>query len=159
MARRRRKARIHMPASISGIAIGRKSYGKGTEVLARPPAANTDKLVESSKQARAVCCCPKGRIGIAAEPNYRPCPRCTVERVASCITPQNAAGLFRYCPRESLIDAHEAVLDECLNIVIAEIRSGGSARIKHTAIVSECATYGSIVNAILSSLSGNYELS
>lgn len=109
-----------MPAGVAGIFGVREAHRKAAEVRARTPATVPDKLVEGCVERRRVHRFPKRLLSVMAEPDNRPRPRFPVAGIASGVAPENGAAFRRKALREGIIQPDKPVLDELVQLRVAE---------------------------------------
>ena len=109
-----------MPAGIAGIMRARKPHGEGAEVGSRPPASLSDELVEGGMKQWTVDGFPEGFVAVIAEADDWLCPGRGLLGIAGQIAPQDGTTLLGKLARKSTIDPDEAVLNELLDLRVAE---------------------------------------
>src|SRR6185312_16920069 len=109
-----------MPAGITGIAGMRKAHRKGAKAGARTPAPAADELVEGGIERRRIDRLPKWLLAVLQKPDDGSGPGCGIIGIARKVAPHDRAALVGEVPRKGIIDADKAVLDELLDLRVAQ---------------------------------------
>ena len=135
-----RETEIDMPTGVAGIVRARKSHRESAEVGSRPPASLSDELVEGGMKQRTVDGFPEGFVAVVAEADDWLCPGRRLLGIAGQVVPQNGAALFGKFARKGVIYPDEAVLNELLDLRVAERARWFAGRHENPLIAGQTAT-------------------
>src|SRR5690606_11125657 len=113
------EARVDVPAGVAGILLAREADDGEAEAAARLPASGADQRVERRVQRRGVRSAPERLVDAIREPHDGPRPgRGLRTRAAEAleVAPEQRAALLRQRARDRVVEPHEAVRDEALDL-------------------------------------------
>ena len=110
------EADVDMPAAIAGVLGRGKADRERAEAVPTEPASGSHERVEGGVDRRRVHRFAEGRRALLANANDGPRPGRRVALGAPGGFPQHAKSLGGNVTREGLVDAHEAVVEEALEV-------------------------------------------
>src|SRR5882757_4291704 len=130
------KADVDVPAGIAGIVRAWKPHRKGPEILPRLPASPADELVEGRMEPGAVHGALEWLIAVTAKPDDRPGPRGGIAGIARQVAPQHGAAFVRKRAWKGALDFDKSVLNELLDLRVAEGARGVLFVGRHEILIS-----------------------
>src|SRR5262249_8045195 len=109
-----------MPTGIARILRTWETHRKAAYHFAGMPASLSDELVESRVEHGRIRSPPERLLPVVAKPDNRPRPCRRIIGIARQVAPQDGATFLRKRTGKGLLDPHEAVLDELLDLRIAQ---------------------------------------
>jgi hypothetical protein len=113
-----------MPPGIAGIVRMRKTHREGAKTVTRTPTPPADDLIEGGMERGRIDGFPERLLSIARKANDGPDPGCRVIAIARQIAPHDLTGLIGEFSGESPVDPDKAVLNELLDLRVAERARG-----------------------------------
>lgn len=125
------KALVDVPAGITRVVGMRKAYRKAPDTAAWAPAFPSDELVERRMEDRRIDGHSERSAAMTGNPNHRPRPGCWIVWITTSLAPEQSTAFLSHVSWKSSVDTNETILDELLDLVVAEGGIGMMMIVRH----------------------------